>query len=81
MKLLQAAVGVTVDGVLGPVTMAALGKMAPAQLIPLFGAKRQAYYESLDDFDEFGGGWTGRTERCTATALKLASQSKAGFGP
>lgn len=70
---LQASVGVTVDGVIGPVTaLAAKG----ADRVGLIGALRGAHeqhYRGLNDFPVFGAGWLARLTRCNALAINLAT--------
>ena len=74
VKFLQTALGVTADGHFGVITAGAL-KAAPSipRLIVAFTAAREAYYRSLRTFRYFGKDWIGRSQRCEAAALKMAS--------
>jgi len=72
-RLLQRAAGVTADGSIGPVTLAAVRARRPADLIARLADDRKAYYRGLDAFPTFGRGWTRRTDRCRQAAL--ASQA------
>ena len=60
IKLLQTAVGVTADGGLGPITLAAVWAADPVVLIEKFSQEKEAFYRSLDDFEVYGQGWLNR---------------------
>lgn len=70
-KLLQAAVGATPDGAIGPKTLAAVKAQDPAALIFVFQDKRQDFLESLPTFAIFGKGWTHRVDSVKEKALGL----------
>lgn len=71
-RSLQRALGVTVDGLIGPETLAAaVAKPAP-ETIKAICAGRRAFLERLSTFPVFGRGWTRRVQEIEATALKLA---------
>lgn len=72
VKLLQRAVGVTADGSVGPITLAAAQALETERLIASFSEARLAYYRSLDGFSRFGRGWTNRTEAVRGAALRMA---------
>lgn len=58
---LQRAVGVTQDGVVGPVTIAAVKALDPLLICLRFSAYHQQYYTSLDRlWPELGKGWSNR---------------------
>jgi len=59
-KLIQEAVGVTADGVLGPKSLSAIQKANPKELIEKFSALKEAFYRSLKTFPVFGVGWLRR---------------------
>lgn len=69
-KWLQAAVGVTQDGSIGPVTLAAVAKVNPAALTMLYLSARLFFYPKLSTWPTFGKGWTNRV----AGNLQLAAQ-------
>lgn len=71
-RMLQKVVGVTADGAIGPMTLAAVNKMDPAELIEKYCARRQAFYERLSTFSTFGKGWTRRVNETRETALNMA---------
>lgn len=59
--ILQAAVGVPVDGSIGPATLAAVARRNPAGLIREIAARRAWAYMKLDNLDDtFGLGWARR---------------------
>lgn len=68
-RWLQRAAGVAEDGVIGPVTLAAVRKSDPADLVLRFNATRLDFYASLSTFSTFGRGWTRRV----AENLRLAA--------
>lgn len=59
-KLLQLAAGVAADGVIGPITLAALRAADPNDLTFRFLAERLDFYTSLPTWGVFGKGWTRR---------------------
>lgn len=59
-KMLQRAVGVKDDGVIGQITLAAIQKLPTAVLISLFNAERIQFYTKLSTFPTFGKGWMKR---------------------
>ena len=73
MRILQRALGITVDGVFGRVTRAALFKAEPGKLYREMGAQRLEYigrlisnelhdddHDGIPDNTEFAGGWLNR---------------------
>lgn len=70
VTLLQRIVGVTVDGVAGPKTLAAT-RGAGAAECRRYADGRLSFYRSLSTWDAFGRGWTRRTEETLQEALKL----------
>ena len=73
IKLLQAALGVDVDGDVGPQTLGKAAAADPVQLINSLAIHQGNYYRSLRTFPEFGKGWLSRVSARQAAALKLAS--------
>jgi lysozyme family protein len=70
--LLQELVGVTQDGSVGAITLAAAAACDPVELIERYAERRLAYYRSLPNFDAFGRGWTLRTTRMRDAAMQMA---------
>ena len=73
IKLLQAAVGTTPDGGLGPVTLAAVLAADPVVLIEKFSQEKEAFYRGLEKFTVYGEGWLNRV-----AAVKLKASSMLG---
>jgi len=70
IKIMQDAVGVTPDGGLGPVTMAAINAADPVELIEKFSEGKEDFYRSLKTFETYGKGWLNRV-----AAVKVKSTS------
>lgn len=60
VRWMQRAAGVADDGVIGPATLAAVGRTDPADLVLSFNAERLEFYAKLQTFDTFGRGWARR---------------------
>ena len=73
-KILQAALGVAVDGYFGPHTQDAIERVAdvPAA-IRAFTKVREAVYKSFRNFRYFGKGWEQRAATIGAVSLEMAS--------
>lgn len=56
----QRAVGVADDGIIGPITMGAIERADPTDLVLDFLSQRLTYYTNLSTWDAFGRGWTRR---------------------
>ena len=59
-RMLQRAVGVVDDGVIGNMTIAAIKKMAISDVIMRLNAERLEFYCKLSTFATFGKGWVRR---------------------
>jgi lysozyme family protein len=73
-KLMQHALRVSIDGIIGKNTIAAAQNADPYEFAVLFGAERALHYASLDTFDVFGRGWMRRLLR---TTIKVTHGSEA----
>ena len=71
IKIMQSALGVTADGGLGPMTMAAVQAADPVELIEKFSAAKEAFYRSLDDFPVYGNGWLNRVAQVKVKASAM----------
>ena len=60
IRMLQRAVGVVDDGVIGPKTMQALGNVDPERLDKRFNGHRLQFMSSLSTWQTFGRGWANR---------------------
>jgi lysozyme family protein len=74
-RLLQAALGVSVDGIMGPRTLAAANHQPVADVIRAMSELRRSRYRSLAGFAAFGRGWLRRTDTVEALALTWAEQA------
>jgi lysozyme family protein len=70
--LLQQALGVTADGIVGPRTLAAAGAADARSLIRQLQASRLAFLRRLPTFAVFGRGWSRRVAEVERAALTLA---------
>ena len=67
-KTLQAALGVTQDGLIGPITMAQVNACEPKALIAAYSAAKERFYRGLNTFGVFGVGWLNRVRIVRAYA-------------
>ncbi len=59
-RWLQKAVGVKDDGIIGPITMAAVARLSPLEIVIKFNAARLAFLAALPSWQYFGRGWVNR---------------------
>lgn len=71
VRLLQQALGVTVDGVLGPKTLSACALAALPWTVTDYLARRGVVYGSLVTFQTFGLGWMRRLLEIHEAALAI----------
>lgn len=72
-KTLQSVVGTTPDGAIGPLTLAAVNKFSPQELIDGFSDEKEFFYRGLGNFDVYGEGWLNRV-----AAVKIKATSMLG---
>jgi lysozyme family protein len=70
IRFLQRAVGVADDGVVGPMTLAAVHAMSVTDVLSRFNAERLDFYTKLSTWPSFGKGWARRV----AGNLKYAAE-------
>lgn len=70
VRWMQRAAGVADDGIIGPVTLAAIKRTPASDLVLLFNAVRLEFYTMLSTWPTFGKGWTRRV----AGNLRLAAE-------
>jgi hypothetical protein len=78
IKALQRAAGVTDDGSIGPITLAAIRAHLPANLVNRMSEERMKHYRALVTFDTFGAGWTNRNEAVKQAAVRMALEAPRG---
>ncbi|RZJ41423.1 MAG: hypothetical protein EON87_16110 [Brevundimonas sp.] len=71
-RYLQTAAGVTVDGQIGPITLAAVQRVGATEIVQRISDRRNAFYRSLQTFPTFGKGWMRRLHEVTGQALGWA---------
>ena len=60
VRMMQRALGVADDGIVGNVTLSALQAINPGDFVLKFNAQRLNFYTSLSTFGTFGKGWVRR---------------------
>jgi lysozyme family protein len=76
IKALQAVIGVAVDGIVGPITLAAAGRARPRVVINALCDQRMGFLGKLGTFVTFGKGWTSRVRSVREAALAMAGDIK-----
>jgi lysozyme family protein len=76
-KILQAVVGASQDGAIGPDTLGAARTDSSAGLVAKLADARVAFYQDLPTFSHFGKGWIARVTRAKQRALEMVSAAKA----
>jgi len=71
IKMLQQVSGVTVDGIIGPATVAAANKN-PQKTIAALCDARLKFLESLSTWQYFGKGWSARVASVEKVATRMA---------
>lgn len=74
--ILQRAVGVKEDGIVGTETIAAANRMDPRNLINLLTSRDEQFFAGLTTFQYFGRGWDRRAEECRKLALSWLDKPK-----
>jgi lysozyme family protein len=72
-KALQAALGVTADGAIGPITLAACQAADASDVIGKLRQARLIWCEQLPGWATFGRGWAARIQACATAALALVA--------
>jgi uncharacterized protein (TIGR02594 family) len=77
-RMLQEAVGVEIDGEIGPQTLAACSSAPVERVLQRYAEIRRARYRALQHFWRFGRGWLARVEATYAAAKKLTHPQPTG---
>jgi lysozyme family protein len=80
-RWLQQTLAVRVDGIVGPVTLAAARARPAAELVLGHLRRRRAFLVRLKTWPTFGRGWTRRLDAVEAAALAAAERHDAARGP
>lgn len=80
VRLLQRALGVAEDGLVGPVTLEAARAAAPGPLVATLASLRTGFLARLPAAAVFGRGWRQRVAAVERAALRMAAPA-AGGGP
>ena len=75
VKTLQRIVGVTQDGSIGPITLAAVGQFNVGDLIARFAQARLVFYQGLN-MPEFEQGWATRVAQIQTAATQMLDASQ-----
>ena len=70
-KLIQEAVGVVADGIIGNGTIEAINKTNPRSILENFSVEKQNFYKSLPTFETFGKGWLNRVAEVKTSAESM----------
>jgi lysozyme family protein len=73
-KVLQRALGIAADGVIGPVTLARVARSVASTLIMAVCDERLRFLQSLHTWPVFGKGWGRRVAEVRRAALAMAAQ-------
>ncbi|MBN9352542.1 MAG: TIGR02594 family protein, partial [Hyphomicrobium denitrificans] len=80
IRMLQGVAGVTVDGEIGPETLAAISTQSLADLLDDYAETRRARYRALPHFWRFGRGWLKRVDATLALARTWAAADATNRG-
>lgn len=72
-KLLQTVVGVTPDGGIGPITLAAVNTIAENELVEKFSQAKEDFYRGLSNFNVYGVGWLNRVAAVKQKATSMVA--------
>lgn len=72
-RALQSVLGVKADGVIGGMTMQAVARHDPADLVNALCNQRMSFLQRLRTWGTFGRGWTSRVRGVRAHALAMAA--------
>ncbi len=77
-RMLQEAAGATVDGEIGPATIAACANSSADTILQRYAAARRARYRALSHFWRFGRGWLARVDITLRKASTLTTTPTKG---
>ncbi len=74
-KALQRVAGARADGIVGPMTLAAVARHHPKTIIRRLIVRRRSFLQRLRTWKTFGRGWTARVNGVLADALEMERRS------
>ncbi|MEQ1615453.1 MAG: TIGR02594 family protein [Hyphomicrobiaceae bacterium] len=77
-RMLQEVSGTTVDGEIGPATLAACAGIPTSTILQRYAEARRTRYRTLGHFWRFGRGWLARVDATLRTASTLATTQPKG---
>jgi uncharacterized protein (TIGR02594 family) len=80
IRMVQGVAGVTVDGEIGPKTLAAIGAKSLADLLDDYAETRRTRYRALPHFWRFGRGWLKRVDATLVLARTWAAADATNRG-
>ena len=80
IQMLQAVVGVAVDGEIGPQTLGAIAARNAGDLVEAYAETRRARYRALPHFWRFGRGWLRRVDATLTLARSWADADRTAGG-
>ncbi len=75
VRVLQAVLGVVVDGLVGPLTIGAAARANVVTVVNALCDRRLGFLKSLSTFSSFGRGWTSRVASVRSAALAVVPQT------
>lgn len=72
--MLQECVGAKADGKVGPMTLGAVRRLPPAEVVLRLRNRRERFYRGLREFPTFGRGWLRRLSEVSILADKWARE-------
>jgi len=76
VKALQAALSLTQDGIVGPITLAAADEANAARVISAICDSRLSFLKSLPTWSTFGNGWSTRVGTIRVKSLAMAASAQ-----
>lgn len=73
-RMLQEALGVDIDGEIGPLTLAAAARGPVPSVLERYASIRRRRYRDLQHFWRFGRGWLARVDQALAQSLAIAGE-------
>lgn len=79
-RILQEAVGVAIDGEIGPQTLAGTKRMSVLQILAIYARVREGKYRGMKHFWRFGRGWLNRLGKTLEASRRIAAEERTESG-